>query len=163
MSKKIAYSSILLAINLILLILINIIPMNTLFLMGLASLPISIIIMEYGPKGGVIFYIASVLLGFIIINNKVQCVLNSFTFCGYGLIKYFIERDRPIYIEYLFKIAFANIDMFIVYMILRQFIYMPINLIIILTFEVLFIVYDNIYSLFIEYYDTKLKRILRRI
>ena len=69
MSKKIAYSSILLAINLILLILINIIPMNTLFLMGLASLPISIIIMEYGPKSGVIFYIASVLLGFIIINN----------------------------------------------------------------------------------------------
>ena len=84
MSKKIAYSSILLAINLILLILINIIPMNTLFLMGLASLPISIIIMEYGPKSGVIFYIASVLLGFIIINNKVQWVLNSFTFCGYG-------------------------------------------------------------------------------
>ena len=71
MSKKIAYSSILLAINLILLILINIIPMNTLFLMGLASLPISIIIMEYGPKGGVIFYIASVLLGFIIINNNI--------------------------------------------------------------------------------------------
>lgn len=163
MSKKIAYSSILLAINLILLILINIIPMNTLFLMGLASLPISIIIMEYGPKGGVIFYIASVLLGFIIINNKVQWVLNSFTFCGYGLIKYFIERDRPIYIEYLFKIAFANIAMFIVYMILRQYIYMPINLIIILTFEVLFIVYDNVYSLFIEYYDTKLKRILKRI
>ena len=163
MSKKIAYSSILLAINLILLILINIIPMNTLFLMGLASLPISIIIMEYGPKGGVIFYIASVLLGFIIINNKVQWVLNSITVCGYGLIKYFIERDRPIYIEYLFKIAFANIAMFIVYMILRQFIYIPINLIIILTFEVLFIVYDNVYSLFIEYYDTKLKRILKRI
>lgn len=163
MSKKIAYSAILLAVNLILLILINIIPMNTLFLMGLASLPISIIILEYGPKSGLIFYIASVLLGFIVINNKFQWVLNTFTFCGYGLIKYFIERDRPIYIEYLFKIAFANIAMFIVYMILRQFIYIPINLIIILTFEVLFIVYDNVYSLFIEYYDTKLKRILKRI
>lgn len=163
MSKKIAYSAILLAVNLILLILINIIPMNTLFLMGLASLPISIIIMEYGPKSGLIFYIASVLLGFIVISNKFQWVLNSFTFSVYGLIKYFIERDRPIYIEYIFKIAFANIALFIVYMILIQFIYIPINLIIILTFEVLFIVYDNIYSLFIEYYNTKLKRILKQI
>ena len=163
MSKKIAYSAILLAVNLILLILINIIPMNTLFLMGLASLPISIIIMEYGPKSGLIFYIVSVLLGFIAISNKFQWVLNSFTFSVYGLIKYFIERDRPIYIEYIFKIAFANIALFIVYMILIQFIYIPINLIIILTFEVLFIVYDNIYSLFIEYYNTKLKRILKQI
>ena len=55
MSKKIAYSGVLLALNLILLILINIIPINTLFLMGLASLPISIVIMEYGPKSGFIF------------------------------------------------------------------------------------------------------------
>ena len=59
MSKKISYSGILLAINIILLILINVIPMNTIFLMGLASLPISIIIMEYGPKSGFVFYIAS--------------------------------------------------------------------------------------------------------
>ena len=163
MSKKIAYSAILLAVNLILLILINIIPMNTLFLMGLASLPISIIIMEYGPKSGLIFYIASVLLGFIVISNKFQWVLNTFTFSVYGLIKYIIERDRTIYTEYLFKIVFANIAIFVVYMILRQYIYIPINLIMILTFEVLFIVYDNIYSLFIEYYDTKLKRIIKKI
>ena len=83
MSKKIAYSGILLAINLILLILINIIPMNTLFLMGLASLPISIIIMEYGPKSGFIFYIASILLGFIIINNKVSMGIKYFYICVY--------------------------------------------------------------------------------
>ena len=88
MSRKIAYSGILLAINLILLLLINVIPINTLFLMGLASLPIAIIIMEYGPKSGFVFYIASVILGFIVINSKFQWVLNTFTFGIYGLIKY---------------------------------------------------------------------------
>ena len=163
MSKKISYSGIILAINLILLILINVIPMNTIFLMGLASLPISIIIMEYGPKSGFVFYIASVILGFIVINSKFQWILNTFTFSIYGLIKYIIERDRPIYTEYILKMLFANIAIFIVYLILKPFVYIPINLFTVLTFEVLFIVYDNVYSLFIEYYDTKLKRILKRI
>ena len=55
MSRKIAYSGILLALNIILLILVNIIPMNTLFLLGLASLPIAIVIMEYGPKACILF------------------------------------------------------------------------------------------------------------
>ena len=161
MSKKIAYSGILLAINLVLLILINIIPINTLFLMGLASLPISIVIMKYGPKAGFIFYIASVVLGFIVINSKFQWILNTFTFSIYGLIKYIIEQNRPIYIEYLLKILFANISILIVYFILKSFVYIPINLFTILTFEVLFIVYDNIYSLFIEYYDEVLKKIIK--
>ena len=161
MSKKIAYSGVLLAINLVLLILINIIPINTLFLMGLASLPISIVIMEYGPKNGFVFYIASVVLGFIVINSKFQWILNTFTFSIYGLIKYTIEQNRPIYIEYLLKILFANIAILIVYFILKSFVYIPINLFTILTFEVLFIVYDNIYSLFIEYYGEVLKKIIK--
>lgn len=163
MSKKIAYSGIILALNLILLILINIIPMNTIFLMGLASLLVSIIIMEYGPKNGFIFYIASIFLGFIVITNKFQWILNTFTFSIYGLIKYFIERDRPIYIEYILKILFANIAIFIVYLILKPFVYIPINLFTILTFEILFIVYDHVYSLFIEYYNTKLKKIINKV
>ena len=163
MSRKIAYSGILLAINLILLILINVIPINTLFLMGLASLPISIIIMEYGPKNGFIFYIASVILGFIVINSKFQWVVNTFTFGIYGLIKYMIERDRPVYIEYIFKILFANIAILIVYIILKPFVYIPINFLTILVFEILFIVYDNMYSLFIEHYNKKLKKIIKQI
>lgn len=162
MSKKISYSGILLAINLILMMLINIIPMNTLFLMGVASLPISIIIMEYGPKNGFVFYIASVVLGFIVVNNKFHWIVNTFTFSIYGLIKYIIEKDRPIYTEYILKFLFANLAIFIVFFILKQFIYIPINLFTILTFEVVFIVYDNVYSLFIEYYNMRLKKIINK-
>ena len=143
MSRKIAYSGILLAINLILLLLINVIPVNTLFLMGLASLPIAIIIMEYGPKSGFVFYIASVILGFIVINSKFQWVLNTFTFGIYGLIKYIIERDRPVYIEYFLKILFANVAILIVYFILKPFVYIPVNLFTVLIFEVGYIVCEN--------------------
>ncbi len=163
MSRKIAYSGILLTINIVLLMLINIIPINTLFLMGLASLPISIVIMEYGPKNGFVFYVASIVLGFVVVSNKFQWIVNALTFSIYGLIKYIIERDRPVYIEYILKLLFANIAILAVYFILKPFVYIPINIFTILAFEIAFIIYDNMYSLFIEYYNIKLKNIIKRI
>lgn len=158
-----AYGGILLAINIIILLLINILPINTLFLMGLASLPISIVIMEYGPKSGVAFYIACVVLGFIVMTSKTQWVLYSFTFGIYGLIKYLIEQDRHIYLEYILKIIFANLAVVIVYFILRAFVYIPVNLITIILFQIAFIVYDYVYTSFIEYYNIKLKKIINKI
>ena len=89
--------------------------------------------------------------------------IKHFTFGIYGLIKYIIERDRPVYIEYFLKILFANVAILIVYFILKPFVYIPVNLFTVLIFEVLFIVYDNIYSLFIEYYNARLRKIIKQI
>lgn len=160
MSKKVAYSGILLGVHTILLILINIIPMNTLFIMGISSLIISIIIMEFGPKSGVVFYLASIILSFLVINNKAQWVLYNLTFGVYGLIKYIIEQDRSIYLEYILKIIFANILLMITYFILKGFIYIPINILTILAFQVVFMIYDSVYTKFIDYYETKIRKII---
>lgn len=163
MSKKVAYSGVLLGVHTILLILINIIPMNTLFIMGISSLIISIIIMEFGPKSGVVFYLASIILSFLVINNKAQWVLYNLTFGVYGLIKYIIEQDRSIYLEYILKIIFANILLMITYFILRGFIYIPINILIIIAFQVVFMIYDSVYTKFIDYYETKIRKIINYI
>lgn len=163
MSKKVAYSGILLGVHTILLILINIIPMNTLFIMGISSLIISIIIMEFGPKSGVVFYLASIILSFLVINNKAQWVLYNLTFGVYGLIKYIIEQDRSIYLEYILKIIFANMLLMITYFILRGFIYIPINILTILAFQVVFMIYDSVYTKFIDYYETKIRKIINYI
>lgn len=163
MSKKVAYSGVLLGVHTILLILINIIPMNTLFIMGIASLIISIIIMEFGPKSGVVFYLASIILSFLVINNKAQWVLYNLTFGVYGLIKYIIEQDRSIYLEYILKIIFANILLMITYFILKGFIYIPINILIIIAFQVVFMIYDSVYTKFIDYYETKIRKIINYI
>lgn len=160
MSKKIAYSGILLAVNIILLLMTNIIPMNTMFLMGLASLPVSIIIMEYKIKTGIVFYIASVILSFIIIQNKVQWVMYVFTFGIYGLIKYFIEKGRPVYVELLLKLCFANAVIIVLCILLKTLVIIPINIITILGFQLVFVIYDYVYSLFIDYYNEKLKKII---
>ncbi len=160
MSRKIAYGGVLLALNIILLLLVNIIPINTLFLMGLASLPISIIIMEYGPKLGTIFYMASVILSFIVMTNKSQWILYIFTFGIYGLIKYVIEKDRSFFTEYIMKIISANILIFITYFILKNFIYIPVNLFTIIIFQMAFLIYDYVYSRFIDYYNIRLRKII---
>ncbi|MGL5693864.1 MAG: hypothetical protein ACRCXA_07295 [Peptostreptococcaceae bacterium] len=160
MSRKIAYGGILLSLNAILLMLVNIIPINTIFLLALSSLPISIMIMEWGPLSGMTYYMASVVLGFIVMTSKTQWLVYTFTFGVYGIIKYIIEKDRHIVLEYVLKLIFANIAVFILYFIMKEFIYIPINIISICLFEVVFIVYDYMYSRFIEYYEEKLKKII---
>ncbi|MGL5328484.1 MAG: hypothetical protein ACRDD7_04385 [Peptostreptococcaceae bacterium] len=161
MSRKIAYGGILLSLNAILLILVNVIPINTIFLLALASLPISIIIMEWGPLSGLTYYIASIVIGFIVINSKTQWLLYIFTFGVYGMIKYIIEQDRHIILEYILKLLFANVVITILYFILKEFVYIPINVITVLSFEIVFMIYDYMYSRFIEYYEEKLRKVLK--
>lgn len=161
MSKKIAYTGILLSLNIILLILSNIIPINTLFFMGAASFIVSIVIIEYGGKYGAIFSIASILLSFFIIQNKSQWIFYVFTFGIYGLVKYLIEKNQRVYIELVLKIAFANLVAVLLYIILKAFIFIPMNLFTVIGFEIGFIVYDYVHTLFIEYYDVKIKKIIK--
>lgn len=160
MSKKIAYSGILLGLNIVLLLISNLISINTMFFMGLASLIISVIVMEYGVNTGVVFYIASIILSFVVMPNKAQWLLYILTFGIYGLVKYFIEKGRSIYTEVILKLIFANLVAVILYLILKNIVIIPINIITIIVYQVVFLVYDYVYSLFIEYYNEKIKRII---
>lgn len=160
MNKKIAYSGILLGLNIVLLLISNLISINTMFFMGLASLIISVIVMEYGVNTGVVFYIASIILSFVVMPNKAQWLLYILTFGIYGLVKYFIEKGRPIYTEIILKLIFANLVAVILYLILKNIVIIPINIITIIVYQVAFLVYDYVYSLFIEYYNEKIKRII---
>lgn len=161
MSKKIAYTGILLSLNIILLLLSNIIPINTVFFMGLASFLISIVIMEYGFKLGILFYIASSVLSFLVLPNKAQWVIYVFTFGIYGLIKYLVEKDRPFYIDLLLKLVYANLIILSLYFMLKGIIYIPINIFTILVFQFAFLIYDYVYTLFIDYYEQRIRKIIK--
>ena len=86
-AKKISFLGLLLAISVVLVILGSIIETNTLFLLGLASFCVGIAIRETSLKLGFIFYIASVLLSFIIAPNKFHCI----TFTALGLYIFIVE------------------------------------------------------------------------
>lgn len=160
-SKKIAYSGMLLAVNTILFIMLNIFQHNTIFIMGLASCIVAIIIMEWGVGAGILFYVASVIMGFMIIANKLYWIVYALTFGTYGIAKFFIEKSRSLIVEYILKLLYANISLAITYFAVKNIVYIPTDIYLLLGFEVAFLIYDYVYSMFIDYYNRNLKRFIR--
>lgn len=158
MSKNMAYSGLLLALNIVFLILSFVIPTNTLFFMGLASILISIVIIEQGIKWGMVFYIASSILSFLFMPDKLNWITYTFTFGLYGIIKYFIERDRNLLVEYILKLSIFNVIIGIGYFFTKKFINIPLNIITVLLAQVVFLIYDYSYSLAINYYYEKIRK-----
>lgn len=162
-SKVIASGGMMLALEAIILIAMNFVPINTIFIMGLASLISSIIIMEYGSRAGAVFSIASVLISFLIISNKFQWILFALTFAIYGSVKEFIERGRDIKIEWIIKIVFANIIFVVLNFLLGEFISEEMSLIFLVPFyNVAFVVYDIVYSQFILFYERDIRKHIKR-
>ena len=158
-SKKMAFGGILLALEAIFFMLINFVPMNTIFFMVLASFISSIIIIEFGEKTGTIFTFASILLSFMIIGNKVQWFIYAISFALYGLVKSLIERGRFRGTEYCIKLVFANIVFVIMYFVLKSFLtevqYM---FVLFIGLNATFLIYDLFYGQFIRMYENKLRK-----
>lgn len=77
-AKKMAFSGLLLALTEILIVLSGILDFNTLFLLAAAAFLVGVTIREFHMKYGIAFYIAAVLLSFLIAPNKLYCITFSF-------------------------------------------------------------------------------------
>ena len=86
-SKKLAFMGLMLAFDIILIVLSGTLEFNTLFLLAGASFCIGIAIRESNIRIGLGFYIASLLLGFLLAPNKLYCV----TYAAFGLYLLIIE------------------------------------------------------------------------
>ena len=69
-AKVMAFSGMLLALTIVCMLLGSVIETSTLFLLAAASYFVGIVLREFGEKTGVAFYLAGVLLGFIVAPNK---------------------------------------------------------------------------------------------
>lgn len=85
--KKMAFAGLGLALTVLAIVFSGILEFNTLFLLGAASCVIGIVIEEGNLKLGFAFYIAAILLGFILAPNKLYCV----TFAAMGFYVLGIE------------------------------------------------------------------------
>ena len=86
-AKTLAFGGLLLALTVIFMSLGSIIETSTLFLLTAASFFVGIVVREFGLKAGAAFYLAAVLLGFIIAPNKFYVL----TFTAMGLYIWGIE------------------------------------------------------------------------
>lgn len=166
-AKGIALNGVLGALAVICLLLANILPTNKISLYALSSFFISVIIIENSIRAGWIFYAATTLLGFMIVPDKISIVPYALFFGGYGIIKYYIEKLDRIILEYILKFLFFNACACIILLAAGSlFKAEPIVAfswwLLIIAGEIVFFIYDFVYTLFINYYRDKLRTKLRR-
>jgi hypothetical protein len=159
--KRITLSGILLAFTVICVFLASVLPTNRLSLYAVSSLFVAVIIIEYGTKAGWTFYLASAILSAVLIPRLE--VLPFVVFFGvYGLIKLYFEKLHSRVLEYVLKVLYFNICLFLGFLFLKEFILEGVELtapvyVVAALMEVVFIVYDYVYTLFIRFYSQRLK------
>lgn len=161
-ARKAAYGGILAACVLIVLFLATILPTNRIFLYGLSSVFIAVMILEYGTAAGWIFYIATSLLALIIIPQKLRLIPYILILGHYGVFKTLIERLNKGFFEAVLKLAVLNIGFLLSYLSFTTLFKLNINLpfhpaFIILAVQPLFIIYDFVFTLCIRFYLDRIK------
>ena len=161
-AKTIALGGILGALAVICLLLADVLPASKISLYALSSFFISVIIIEMGVRAGWIFYAATSLLGFVVVPDRISILPYVLFFGAYGIIKFYIEKLDRIVIEYILKLIFFNacagIMLFAAGSLLDA---GPVIAFswwwLVIAGEIIFLVYDIVYTLFINYYRNKLR------
>lgn len=142
----------------------SIVPGVELTLYALSSLFIAVMILESGAKGGIILYLAAILLGFLLVPDKVSVLPYACVFGLYGIVKYYIEKIRKPAAQVILKILFFAAVMAAALTALKGLLFgsadlpnLPVWLLIIGGVCVL-LLYDFIYTLLIQIYEKRFKK-----
>ena len=120
-AKDITLGGILIALTIITLYLNLIIPINTLAILTISACFVPIAIIRGNVKLGILVYITSSIIGFLII--PLNTMLPFILYFGiYGLIKFFIEKLKNMPLEIILKLAFSNLMLFLGYFLFTSFI-----------------------------------------
>lgn len=159
-----ALSGILLGINIIGLYLGSIIPNLVFTFYGLAGLTIGILIHESNLQSGILLYMATVVLAFALVPNKISLILYASIIGIYGFVKFFIEKVDRGFIQILLKIIFFAVAGYISVYLYKEIFFSSVNLTsysnsILLVMAVAGgVAYDYIYTLVLYFYRNNIKR-----
>lgn len=169
-AKKMALAGILTALGSAALLLENIAPTGKLGFYVFASFLLSIVIMESGLTYGWVSYFAVSFIAFIIVPEKTAVLPYVMFFGIYALVKSHIEGLGKIVLEWILKFAFFNVSLFFMWNIAVNVLQLipsslleilPIFIIVIIT-QILFFLFDWIFSLWTNYYFEKIQPKVRR-
>jgi len=161
-TKKIALNGVLGALAVVCLLLADILPTNKISLYALSSFFISVSIIEGGARSGWLFYMSTSLLSLIIVPDKLMVIPYILFFGTYGIIKFYIERLRRVAVEYILKFAYFNACIVIIVAgasaLLEELSALGLPWYLLLTVaEVVFFIYDIVYTMIINYYKNKIR------
>ena len=102
---KIALGGICLALTIIFLFGGTIVPGIDMTLFMLASLFTAVMILETGVGGGILLYAAALLLGLLLLPNKLAILPYAAFFGWWGILKFYIEKIRTPWAQIALKCA----------------------------------------------------------
>lgn len=160
MNKKLAFSSIITALGTLFLYLCSISPTGQIALFTLATAFLCIGVIECGAKYTIICAVATALLSFILIPNKLILLPYVVLFGYYPVLKLYLERIHSIVLEWVLKLCVAALAATILAVIANALgIVFPTSLpIIVLLAIVIFAIYDVALSLFISFYRQRISK-----
>jgi len=166
MSRKIAFAGIFTGVSVVLLYISAMMPTGKLTLYFLASLPVAISIVEFGSGAGISVYFAACILASLVTGNILGVVPFALFFGHYPIFKYYIEKGRKAAAEVLLKLAVFNMSALLWYLLFRalfievlpvQYISNGVLLVVFISaLQLVFFVYDYVFSRLIFYYESKL-------
>jgi len=154
---KLAVCGILGALAVICLFFAGLAPTGRISLYAVSSFFSAVVIIEAGVKYGWVFYAATTLLGALLLPNKVGIIPYAVFFGLYGIVKFYIEKIGGRLPEYAIKIAYFSVCLAVGVFTVKAFFMQGVEIdlpwwVLIIVFEVLFVVYDYVYTLVIGYY-----------
>lgn len=161
---KIALSGICLALSVISLFLAGTVPGAEMTLYAVSGFFTGIVILETGVKGGIGLYVASVILSFVVVPNKIAIIPYVFFFGIYGFIKYFAEKLQNVVLQIGAKVSAFVIVFGIAFWGFKELFFGNINLpdapvwLMAIGGIAMFVLYDYIYTLAIVIYRKRIKR-----
>ncbi len=162
----ITFNGILAALAVITLFIATILPTSRISLYALSSFFVSIVIIHHGIRSGWMFYMATCLLAFLVVQIKIRLLPYVVFFGIYGIVKYYIERLNNIILEYVFKLLYFNTCLIVSVLVYKELFLGNITVefpwwILAVALQLVFVVYDYIYTRFIQYYNYKLRPALK--
>ena len=160
---KIALGGVCLALTIIFLFGGSIVPGIELTLFAISSLFTAVMILEMGVKGGVLLYMAAVLLGFAIIPNKLAMIPYAFLFGYYGIVKYYIEKLSNRWIQLSLKSGFFGVLLAVGLVGFRKLLLGSINIpdypvwVLIVAGVAFLLLYDFVFTALIAFYQRRIK------
>lgn len=149
-----------LALSVVVLFFSSIVPGIELTILAASGVIVMIVVSETSIRGGIIFYIAAVILAFLIIPNKSILLMYAFIFGPYSIIKSIIERYiKNRIIEYVLKIISFNILLGAGFLIFKEAFFAGIELpdlawyLILIGAQVMLVLYDYILTLVVRIYE----------
>lgn len=162
-TQYIAKGGLFTAVGIILVYISGIIPINKTCLLAAASFIIPLSIITTNVRNTLAVYVATSLLSLLLCGIKMTVLAYILFFGLYGIVKFYIEKIQKIIVEIILKLAFLNICTVILLLIYRLFFPGIFNFRfsmhwIILGLQIVFLLYDYLLTLIINFINKRLYR-----